>query len=426
MVAGQRPPHLKAIISGAPPSRLYEDVFYPGGIFNLGQSALWTFGGQPATAARGVAHREAAGDRECALLRASQRPNRMVHEHAGHPLYDEWWRSRSIELDADRLEVPVLLVHAWQDEQIAVSSGLQLFRRIRSPKRIVLSNGGHRFYNQQRLQDLKQRWFDRWLRGRPNGVDTERAVTVFFDNRSDDAGRQAGWTDTFSDWPVSSARTLSLTLLADGRLEADTVAEPGERSYTYPVGTELVGSQAAFAIPPHPQGVVRYQTDPLPEDLMLLGAPVLTLHLSSEQTDTDLMAVLYDLSPDGHITYVQRGFLRASHRGLTASPLAGEFFHDHSTIRRLRPGAVHEIVVPFYAVGHVIRRGHRLVLAVLAPPAVPSPNWSFAVAMQPSRNTIHHSAQFASRLTLQVVPGGARSEAPPCGALEFQPCRPDR
>jgi uncharacterized protein len=424
MVGGRRPAPLRAIISGAPPSRLYEDIFYPGGIFSVGQAGLWSFAGQPFSALRGVEFREAAGDRECASLRAAQRPNRMVHEQSEHPLYDEWWQTRSIEHDAARLRVPVLFVHAWQDQQIAVSSGLQLFRRTTTMKKIVLSNGGHSFYNQSGLQETKRRWFDRWLRQAPNGIEEEPAVTVLFENRMQN-GQQAGWTATYPAWPVPGTRQVSLALLPDGSLapSADSPSRSGERSYIYPVSTELVGTQTSFAVRPHPQGTLRYLSAPMTDDMTLLGAPSLTMYLSSEQSDTDLMAVLYDVSPAGETVYLQRGFARASHRSLNANPAASEFYHDHSRRLPLVPGEVHELVVPFYAVGHVLRRAHRLELAILAPPAIPSPNWALALILKPSRNTVHYSARYGSRLDLPVIPGGASAVVPPCGSLEFQPCR---
>lgn len=428
LVAGARPGHLRALAVGASVSTLYDDIFYPGGIFNYGQAAIWTWLIQPRSAQQGAAFRVREGDAECEGLRARQAPQRVFDELRARPLRDAWWRERSVLPAAARLDVPVLLFHAWQDEQIAVSAALELFHEIRAPKRLVLGNGGHSFYRQGPVQAaLRRRWFERWLKGVRNGVEAEPAVSVLFENRRQDGQWKAGWSWSFPGWPAGPASWLELSLTADGKLRRSPELAPedaGERPYLFPLGTQLVGDSAAFQARPSPVGALAYRSEPLAEDTAVLGAPELVLYLSSELPDTDVMATLQDVSPGGDVLYVQRGFLRASHHETRpASAWSGRPRPSHERAEPLLHGEVRELLLPLYPVGHVFRRGHVIELLVLAPPSVPSPNWALATPMTPGRNRVHHGPAARSRLSLPVLANrSAEAPAPACGSLELQPC----
>jgi len=428
MVAGARPPHLRALAVGASVSTLYDDIFYPGGIFNYGQAAIWTWSIQPRSAEIGAALRIREGDTECAALRARQTPQNMFADLAGHPLRDAWWQERSVLRDAARIEVPVLLFHAWQDQQIAVSASLELFHTIRAPKRMVLSNGGHSFYGQGPVQaGLRRRWFDRFLKGVRNGIEDEAPVTVLFENHRQGTEWKAGWTWTFPTWPPAGEEWLDLSMTADGKLRTGstlTARETGERTYVASLGTELIGDNSSFQVRPSVVGALSYRTGPLGQDRVVLGAPEVVLHLSSDLPDTDIMLALHDVSPEGDVLFVQRGFLRASHRETRADPAwGGRPRVTHATAQPLAPGEVRELRVTLYPVGHVFRRGHEIELLVMSPSGVPSPNWAFATPVAPGRNRVHHGLEKRSRLLLPELTGRrAEAPAPVCGLLELQPC----
>lgn len=428
LAAGARPPHLRAIAPGASVSTLYDDIFYPGGIFNYGQAGVWTWQIQPHSAEAGVALRLREGDRECRELRARQSPQRMFDELRVHPLYDDWWRERSVVGAAARVQVPTLLFHAWQDQQIAASAAVELFHEIHPPRRLVMANGSHSFYGQGPVQaELRRRWFERWLKHVPNGVENEPALTVLFENRKQEGVWRAGWSWSFQNWPIDEVRWRELRLTADGRLkdgDALLPVETGQRRYLYPLGIQLVGDQASFQTRPSAVGSLGYRSAPFAEDTVVLGAPEVVLYVSSERSETDLMVALHDVSPEGAVLYLQSGFLRATHRQLRASDAWGgrpRPLHDEA--EPLVPGKRYELHLALYPVGHVVRRGHSLELLVLAPPSVPSTHWALAAVMAPGRNAVYHGRESPSRLLLPTLPGRrAEAEAPPCGSLEMQPC----
>ena len=59
---------------------------------------------------------------------------------------------------------------------------------------------------------------------------------------------------------------------------------------------------------------VGFATPPLPSDVVIAGGSSLSLRLSASAGDTDLQVTLSEIRPDGRETYVQNGWLRASHR----------------------------------------------------------------------------------------------------------------
>jgi predicted acyl esterase len=296
------------------------------------------------------------------------------------------------------------------------------------------------------------RWFDRWLKGQQNGADKEPPVTIWFETRdprpppaagSGDPRRapgdprrapparidlKPGWVSTFSSWPIPDVQWTTFYMTADGKLNKEKPAnqrESGERFYLYPAGTEIVSNNEMFSSPPAPIGSLVYRSAPLREDLAVVGSPVVTLYVTSEQKDTDCMAVLHDVNPKKQVTYIQRGLLRASHRALDPKKsTAHEPIHPHDKALELTPGQVYEVKLSLFPVAHVLRAGHSLELALMAPPTGASAGWAFAPVTAAGLNTLYHSAEHPSKLELPVAAGiTAQGPAPPFGSLPFQPAR---
>src|SRR5204863_4393279 len=99
-----------------------------------------------------------------------------------------------------------------------------------------------------------------------------------------------------------------------------TTAEPAD-NYVSPqasAGTEegvVFGqSHVLWDKPVPPGGAVAWTTPPLHDDVEALGPASLDVWLSSTAPDTDLQATITEVRPDGQEVYVQKGWLRASHR----------------------------------------------------------------------------------------------------------------
>jgi putative CocE/NonD family hydrolase len=427
LAGAQQPPHLAAMAVGAASGDGYRDTIYPGGMFNAAQFAQWTFTKQPWISTLSIENRLAAGDEECREFAAGRGPTRTYEWVASHPLRDEWWEGQSLVRRAENTVAPTMVVNGWQDQQIGSLAALDLYRALQGPKRLLVGNGPHGFYNTPPVLAEILRWFDHWLKGETNGVDTEPAVTVLFEAAA--RGGEPGWRQSFDDWPPDVEEEV-LYLTAEDNLVFEREQldpESGTSWYLSPSATELVFDTEVFSRVPGTWGALTYRSQPLVDDLVVLGRPVVVLELESTRLDTDLMVVLHDVYPDGRTLFVQRGFLRASHRALdeerstTFDPVLQ---HDHEV--QLAPGRVHELTIGLLPVGHAFRAGHRLELVITAPPPVhiAVDHWGFDGLHGAAINTVHHSPDHPSRLLLPRLPGArAQSPEPDCSALAAQPCR---
>ena len=215
--------------------------------------------------------------------------------------------------------------------------------------------------------------------------------------------------------------------------EQPAETEPGD-SYAYPLPSPDLTEPGTgtgtttFKVPVTPGGSVAYTTEPFEQDLVVAGPASLDLWLSSTASDTDLQVTLTEVRPDGQETYVQRGWLRASHRKLDpARSTALRPYHTHlradaQPLERLAPTFMRVEVFPF---AHAFRAGSRLRLWIDAPTSHTG-FWAFAPHPEPTVNTVLHDPDHPSRLVLGRLPR-ERAEAPlpECDVLRNQPCRPD-
>jgi uncharacterized protein len=130
--------------------------------------------------------------------------------------------------------------------------------------------------------------------------------------------------------------------------------------------------------------------------------------------------------PDGHETYVQSGWLRASQRALDAgasTPLLPVQTHTQADVAPLPKGTPTRLRVPLYPFGHAFRSGSRIRI-VVQPPGGNRPAWAFDAIERPSTVTILHSKAHPSKVVLPVVGGvDVSTGLPECNSLRGQPCR---
>ncbi len=435
-VAAKHPAALKAMVTSSITASVYEDALYPGGMFNIGFTSRWFTLYQPALSSAGMNARIGWGDKECEPNAKAHPQIDYVKEISEHPYDDAYWKVRATETYVDRVNVPTIVGMGWQDFQTQITGGITLFHRLKVPKRLYVLPGGHGVVLGQKVfQDDQVRWFDRWLKGTDNGVDKEQPVTVFWEvSRKGGTALGGGqstpnWITTHSAWPVPEAKMQPFYLTGDAQLVSDkpsSAEQTAPRTYTYPTGTELIGSNQQFSLPVEPEGVLVYRSAPMTADMAILGAPQITFYVSIQHEDADFVVDLHDLYPNGDVQYLQRGLLRASMRAIDpARSRPDAIRHSFSKNVPLIPGRVYEIKMSLPPIGAVIREGHRLEVTIMAPSPIAQPDWGFAPAGKPGRNTVYHSATQQSVLNIPVIPNAkAQGPVPVCGSLDFQPCRP--
>lgn len=429
LVAAQHPRMLKAIAPSAVAANAYSQIVYPGGIFNPAFLAWWSLHGQPMGAALGVKARIGWGDTECAANDLAHPAPRLFAHARAHPFFDRWWRLRSLQEYIGRVEVPTFLSGTWQDNAIMASGTTDLYERLRAPKRLSMSPGGHGWvYLQSAFQHELVQWMNHWVKGVPDGTEARPPVTIYWQTRAG-LPPTSGWATHYAHWPpkrtrartfwLTSARTLS------ARRPGNSAADAHGLSYTFPTGVELMGNNTQFALPPDPNGSVTWTSAPLSQNLTLLGSVQVRLYAASQNRDTDFEVVLQDVYPNGDVQYLQHGFLRASLRALDpGKPRPDHLVHAYRKPAYLVPGRVYELQLSLPPLGAVLRKGHRLQLVIVAPSPIAQPSWGLMPVDLPGQNTIYASARFPSRIIVPTIPGAKAARAqPPCGSMPMQPCR---
>ena len=151
---------------------------------------------------------------------------------------------------------------------------------------------------------------------------------------------------------------------------------------------------------------------------MAVGPAALRVRLSSTVAETDIVAVLSDVAPNGESNAVAAGRLRSTFTEIDRSrsrtdPLTGEIvqpFNDLSRKTNVPPGEARDYYVEFWPIGNRFAEGHRIRLTLAGAPI------SFAPAV-PAVNSIVVGGPDGAALQFPVLPGSDL-----CKALGAAPC----
>jgi putative CocE/NonD family hydrolase len=146
--------------------------------------------------------------------------------------------------------------------------------------------------------------------------------------------------------------------------------------------------------------VLIYSTPPLETDTEVTGPVTLDLFAKSSAVDTDFIAKLVDVWPNGFAQNLTDGILRASYRESTSG-----------AAKPIVPGQVYEYKIDMWSTSNVFLKGHRIRLEIsssnfprfdrnLNTGKTASESSTFVKAT----NTVLHDAVHPSALVLPVVP----------------------
>ncbi|HAK54042.1 MAG TPA: X-Pro dipeptidyl-peptidase [Acidobacteria bacterium] len=350
-----------------------------------------------------------------------------------HPNYDDYWKALSVEEDFDMIDVPVHTMGGFFD--IFAQGTLRGYTGVsqqgatqaaRTGSNIVIGPWEHGVsqvvgdvdWGEAAVVDtnaLGLRWYDYWLKEIDNGLADEPPVKIFV------MGRNA-WRYE-NEYPLARAEDTPLYLHSegsangaqgDGRLSWEMPAPnegPAHDHYRYdpsnPVpslgGANCCGvattSGARDQRPnEHRTDILLYTSEFLTEDLEVIGPVKLVLHAASSAVDTDFVAKLVDVYPDGRSINVAEGILPARYRnGLERAEL-------------LTPGEVYELEVDLIGTANLFKAGHRIRVHVTSshfPQFARNLNsgepLGSGTTLTIAEQTIHHSADRPSHILLPVV-----------------------
>ncbi len=256
------------------------------------------------------------------------------------------------------------------------------------------------------------RWFDYWLKGVPNGIMDEPPVSYFMMGPAQKGGYSPkNRMLTSANWPPASRETryflapdLTLTTRAP-------IAETAKLSYRFdpanPV-TTFGGANLTFDRGPEDQRQVparqdylRFQTPVLDKDVAIAGTVKVELYGATDGLDTDFMAKLVDVYPDGYEALVLDAPIRARYRDGRMP----------DQVKMMTPGAPEELILDLWSTALTFEKGHRIAVHVTSsnsPRFEVNPNTGEAPgghAQKPrvATNSIYMDASHPSALVLPLV-----------------------
>jgi predicted acyl esterase len=211
-----------------------------------------------------------------------------------------------------------------------------------------------------------------------------------------------------SDWPPPGMRLQPLYLSSGGRLSSAPPG-PGEPDvYVYdptdPAPT-LGGSIVSSVYQPgsvdvsetqRRPDVAVYTTAPLAGAVDIAGPLRVVLYASSSARDTDFVARLSDVFPDGRAIQIQNGIVRARYRKPQRPAL-------------LNPGVVYEFEIDVWGTAYRFAAGHAIRLDISSsdfPRFERHTNLAGEPGTSiPARQILHHSPEYPSHILLPVLEG---------------------
>jgi hypothetical protein len=357
---------------------------------------------------------------------------RFYDDWLAHPDYDEYWKPLDAETRFDTIGIPVHTFGGWFDifSQGTLRGYVGMSQKgasaeARRGSQLVIGPWGHGPSQKYGALDfgpeanvdalaLQLRWYDYWLKGIDNGLASEPPVKLFVMGRNE-------WVYE-REYPLARTQYRPLYLASggaanssrgDGRLrwEKPTGAPTPDR-FRYdpddPVPS-LGGNNCCGT--PTPAGpmdqrpiegrrdVLVYDSDVLSEELEATGPVKVVLFASSDAVDTDFVAKLVDVHPDGSSYNMAEGVLRARYRESPSRP------------KPLTPGQVYRLEIDLVGTSVAFRPGHRIRIHVTSshfPQFDRNPNtgapFGTTAEVRIAQQTIYHDAERASHVLLPVIP----------------------
>jgi len=398
-------------------------------------------------------------------LRAGTTPLKLAPDYEswlieamGHGDLDGFWRNYGasvVDHVAEYKDVPVYHIGGWYDSWAAQTANMSYaaLAKAKHDQKLIMgpwvhggaedSFAGEAEFGPEaaiKYTELAKRWFDRWLKGMPNGADKGPPVRIFVMGGGDGHKTAEGrvfvgghWRDE-REWPLSRAVTTSYYFAEGGLLSPKPPESPASTSFVFdpkhPVPTlgGNISSSGALATngaldqrcradywpcegDTRPlsarNDVLVFESAPLDRDLEVTGRVAVKLWISSTAPDTDFTAKLIDVYPPsddfpaGIALNVGDSIVRARYRdSLQKAEL-------------MTPGEIYPLTIELYPTSLLFRRGHRIRVDVSSSnfprfdinPNTGEPlnrNRRWAVAT----NTVYHDPRHPSHVELPVIPAG--------------------
>jgi uncharacterized protein len=430
--AWTRPPGLKAFVPRVMSRDLFKDTFYVNGVFALSLAADWSFLMQGRTQQNtaqldwtSLYHHLPLNT----LPKAAGFHDTLYVDLLSHPTYDDYYRPTSVEAHWSDIHTPALHIAGWYD--IYLQGTLRTYQALtalgKAPQKLIIGPWIHAFNLSAskvgqldfgpdaalNIEQIESRWLDRFLKNTDNKIDQEPPVSLFVMGINQWRSEPA--------WPIARAIETPFYLTSQGH--ANTLFGNGGLTTTPPSTTSGAPTDHYTYSPHNPvpnvagplRGSLAGPGDHTPierrDDVLVYTSPTiekptevtgyihLILHISSNVTDTDFVARLCDVYPDGRSIILCDGVAATRFR---------EGLHQALP---MTPGEIYEINICLTATSNVFLPGHKIRLEVTSscfPRFARNLNtgepYATGTNIKIAHQTIHHTPTHPSRLILPIVP----------------------
>jgi putative CocE/NonD family hydrolase len=325
---------------------VFSDWAYEGGAFCLYGGMSWALqmGAERARLAGDVAAytEMLAAVKSLLLYEERMAWPAVLQRHARYTHYGDWIENPAPGGYWDRIapkaalagrtgDVPTLHVGGWYDKMLEGTLGAwQAMTASHAPQKLIVGPWGHIPWGRRSgivdfgprasspIDAEQVRWFDRFLKGRDNGVEREPPVQLF------DVGSKA-WR-SFTGWPEPalqawhlSSNGLAAARSEDGVLDRRPTAAASLDTLVHDPWRPVPSLGGHDGMPPGPQDrgaldgrtdVACYTSAPLAEPLRVAGRVSAEIHVDADAASHDLCAVLSQVTPDGRALTLTQGYLR--------------------------------------------------------------------------------------------------------------------
>jgi predicted acyl esterase len=295
-----------------PPANLYDDVIFPGGIQAAAEGDINSWP-------------------PVAELLSSGAINAQQEYAAGfeHPTFDAWWQDRSLVGRHAGIKVPVLTIGGWIDNYFrsgtltniegALDRTWAIYGQWTHMPPVDTGNCDTACVEDPLPSGVLLAWFDRWVMELKDVPIPEKPTFVSFEGPK---AQSSGWRE-LSAWVPEGTSPVTYHLSSGGALMLSASA----------------GQPVSFREPSESNGAsgaATFTTEPLDQDHVLLGRPVLDFRAKLSASDANFYVELFDVDQSNRETLVNDGFLKASHRKSHTTPepvKAGESTDFHIEVR---------------------------------------------------------------------------------------------
>lgn len=221
-------------------------------------------------------------------------------------------RSAGTKIDAiNSRHAAVMIANDWEDSLFPPAQLVSFFNQLTGPKRLMLEPGDHGTASApgaiglpNDVWDSATQWFDHYLKGAPNGIDSQESVQL-------KPANGGGWHG-YPDWTAATAGASTHYLSGSGFASGpstgwshtiaagvDTIADSGIPLVSGAL-QEYANIPVGVAIPLVARGLASVWSGPMATHATTVtGAPHLHATITPSAPNTSLFAYLYDVNPLG-------------------------------------------------------------------------------------------------------------------------------